>query len=621
MKRNTVIKRVVGDKTRFYFADIVYTYGSALFYPNVKGYYLVCSPCTLKEGVDEDNIGEFDVKSIDGKFEARELLFEISEPNDKALVVAEEVADNYLDILITQVEQKIRDEERKEERVRKEIENSMKKVQDMIEEPKKEDGKKRGGAFDMEFDMDFNSFNGFNNRETDMGRYGGGGIEKCKYYTKPSDVTFDDIAGMEEVKEEVLEAIDLFKDAEKYKEMGVKKRLNNIMLSGSSGCGKTLIVKAISNELDLPLFSCSGDQSDKYVGTTSRNIETLFNDAKKYAPSIIFIDEFEAMAKTRTGESNNQEREGGVSTLLACLDGLGTSEDVMVIVATNLPDAIDPAVRRRFPTKISITNPDYATRLQILQINAKDMKIEKDVDLEKIARNLSGFNGGDIAQIMQSAGILAVRKKKEKVSQVELEEAMERVIAGLKSKTKKLNETDKQIVSHHEVSHAIATYFLKDEVIQRISIVPRTGSTLGYVLYANENENDKFLSTKEDLLHSIMVSLAGRAGEELIFGRVTGGCSNDLEKATSTAEAMITKLGMCSETFGLMSINSNDMFMRQKVLEEVNVILNTCYKEVMDLLKEHEILLREMAKVLIDKEDMTLADFEEVLARVEVKSE
>ena len=620
MKRNTVVKKVVGDKTKYYFADIVYTYGSALFYPNVKGYYLVCSPCTLKESVDKENLGKDDVESIENKFEAKELLFEIAEPNDKALTVAEEVADNYLDMLIIQVEQKIRDEERKEERVRKEIENQMKKVQDMIEKPK--DDKNKGG-FNMDFDIGsmFDSFNGFNNKETDTGRYGNGGIEKCKYYTKPSDVTFDDIAGMEEVKEEVLEAIDLFKDAEKYKEMGVKKRLNNIMLSGSSGCGKTLIVKAISNELDLPLFSCSGDLADKYVGTTSRNIETLFNDARKYAPSIIFIDEFEAMAKTRTGESNNQEREGGVSTLLACLDGLGTSEDVMVIVATNLPDAIDPAVRRRFPTKISITNPDYATRLGILQINAKDMKMEEDCDLEKIARNLSGFNGGDIAQIMQSAGILAVRKKKEKVSQEELEEAMERVIAGLKSKTKKLNEIDKQTVAHHEVSHAIATYFLKDEVIQRISIVPTTGSTLGYVLYANENDDDKFLSTKEDLLHSIMVSLAGRAGEELIFNKVTGGCSNDLEKATSTAEAMVTKLGMCSETFGLMSINPNDMFMRQKVLEEVNVILNTCYKEVMELLKEHETLLREMAKVLIEKEVMTLADFEEVLARVEVKSE
>ena len=620
MKRNTVVKKVVGDKTKYYFADIVYTYGSALFYPNVKGYYLVCSPCTLKESVDKENLGKDDVESIENKFEAKELLFEIAEPNDKALTVAEEVADNYLDMLIIQVEQKIRDEERKEERVRKEIENQMKKVQDMIENPK--DDKNKGG-FNMDFDIGnmFDSFNGFNNKETDTGRYGNGGIEKCKYYMKPSDVTFDDIAGMEEVKEEVLEAIDLFKDGEKYKEMGVKKRLNNIMLSGSSGCGKTLIVKAISNELDLPLFSCSGDQSDKYVGTTSRNIETLFNDAKKYAPSIIFIDEFEAMAKTRTGESNNQEREGGVSTLLACLDGLGTSEDVMVIVATNLPDAIDPAVRRRFPTKISITNPDYATRLGILQINAKDMKMEEDCDLEKIARNLSGFNGGDIAQIMQSAGILAVRKKKERVGQQELEEAVERVMAGLKSKTKKVNETEKSIIAHHEVSHAIATYFLKDEVIQKINIIPTTGSTLGFVLYANENENDKFLSTKEDLLHSIMVSLAGRAGEELIFGHITGGCSNDLEKATAIAEQMVTKLGMCSETFGLMSINPNDMFMRQKVLEEVNIILNTCYKEVMELLKEHETLLREMAKVLIEREVMTLADFEEVLNKVETKAE
>lgn len=621
MKRNMVIKKKVGDKTKYYYTDIMFTYGSALFYPYVRGYYLICMPCKVKEDVDEDKVSVEDIVSKSDKYEARELLFEISEPNEKALVVAQEVADNYIDVLIMQVEQNIRDEERKEERKRKEIENSMKGLSDSIKNA--DDNKKENKKSTIEFDFNIgNMFSGFNNTGSNskfMGRDGeNGGIEKCKYYMKPSDVTFDDIAGMEEVKEEVLEAIDLFKNPDKYKEMGIKKRLNNIMLSGASGCGKTLIVKAISNELELPLFSCSGDQSDKYVGTTSRNIETLFNDAKKYAPSIIFIDEFEAMAKTRTGESNNSEREGGVSTLLACLDGLGTSEDVMVIVATNLPDAIDPAVRRRFPTKISITNPDMATRLGILQINAKDMKMEESCNLEKIARNLSGFNGGDIAQIMQSAGMLAVRRGKDKVSQQELEDAMERVIAGLKSKTKKVNEEEKSIIAHHEVGHAIATYFLKDEVIQRISIVPTTGSTLGYVLYANENENDKFLSTKEDLLNSITVSLAGRASEELIFGRVTGGCSNDLEKATSLAEQMVTKLGMCSETFGLMSISSKDMFMRQRVLEEVNMILNNCYKEAIDLLKKHETLLKEMAKVLIEKEVMALADFEDVLNRVEV---
>ena len=446
---------------------------------------------------------------------------------------------------------------------------------------------------------------------------GKGDITKCKYYVKPSNVTFADIAGLEETKEEILEAIDLFKNSEKYKEMGVHKTLNNIMLSGASGSGKTLLAKAVSNELDMPLFACSGDQADRYVGTTSRNIETLFNDAKKHAPAIIFIDEFESMAKTRTGESNNQEREGGVSTLLAQLDGLDTCEDIMVIVATNLPDAIDPAVQRRFPTKIHISNPDFLTRLQILKINAKDMKMDENCDLEKIARNLSGMTGGDIAQIMQRAGILAVRRGKEKVTQEELDDSFDRVVAGLKSKTKKLNENEKIIVSHHEIGHAIASYFLKNEVIQKISILPRTSNTLGYVLYANENENDKFLSTKEELFNDMTVSLAGRATEELIFGKVTGGCSNDLEKATRLAENIVCRLGMCDDTFGLMSINPNDMFMRERILHEVKRILNECYAKAKDLLTEHRELLEELAKILIEKEEMTLKDFEEVLHRVE----
>lgn len=398
--------------------------------------------------------------------------------------------------------------------------------------------------------------------------------------------------------------------------MLVLRRNDRIFVTGN--CGKTLIVKAISNELDLPLFSTSGDVSDKYVGQTSRNIETLFNDARKYAPSIIFIDEFEAMAKQRTGESNNQEREGGVSTLLAQLDGLGSSEEVMVIVATNLPDVIDEAVQRRFPTKIAISNPDYQTRLGILQINSKNMKMKEDVDLEKIARNLSGFNGGMIAQIMQNAGILAVRRDKDKVGQEELEDSMERVIAGLKSKTKRLNENEKAIVSYHEVGHAILTYLLKAEVIQKISITPTTGSTLGYVLYANEESDDKFLSTKEELLNDIVVSLGGRCAEEVVFGKVTGGCSNDLEKATKIAENMVTKLGMCSDTFGLMSINPNDVFMRERVLTEVNSILMSSYSRAKQVLTNNRHLLDELAKVLIEKEVMTLQDFKEVVDRVGV---
>ena len=588
-----VIKNITEKGNKFYLIEVLYMKGNKSFYPYFSGYYASGMPIELKEGVDEDSpiLTYQDIKVAYDEYEALSLLMITEDNNDDNRKLAEEMVNEKIKAaLVNEIEKFIKEEEEMEK---------------MISENK--------NGFGWYGNMDeMNRRDGFLKNGN-----GKGDITKCKYYVKPSNVTFADIAGLEETKEEILEAIDLFKNPEKYKEMGVHKTLNNIMLSGASGCGKTLLAKAVSNELDMPLFACSGDQADRYVGTTSRNIETLFNDAKKHAPAIIFIDEFESMAKTRTGESNNQEREGGVSTLLAQLDGLDTCEDIMVIVATNLPDAIDPAVQRRFPTKIHISNPDFLTRLQILKINAKDMKMDENCDLEKIARNLSGMTGGDIAQIMQRAGILAVRRGKEKVTQEELDDSFDRVVAGLKSKTKKLNENEKIVVSYHEIGHAIGSYFLKNEVIQKISILPRTSNTLGYVLYANENENDKFLSTKEELLNDITVSLAGRASEELMFGKVTGGCSNDLEKATKLAENIVCRLGMCDDTFGLMSINPNDIFMRERILHEVKRILNECYAKAKDLLTEHRELLEELAKILIEKEEMTLKDFEEVLHRVE----
>ena len=588
-----VIKSVTENGNKFYLIEVLYMKGNKSFYPYFSGYYASGMPIELKEGVDEDSpiLTYQDIKVAYDEYEALSLLMITEDNNDDNRKLAEEMVNEKIKAaLVNEIEKFIKEEEEMEK---------------MISENK--------NGFGWYGNMDeMNRRDGFLNKGNDKDD-----ITKCKYYVKPSNVTFADIAGLEETKEEILEAIDLFKNSEKYKEMGVHKTLNNIMLSGASGCGKTLLVKAMSNELDMPLFACSGDQADRYVGTTSRNIETLFNDAKKHAPAIIFIDEFEAMAKTRTGDSNNNERESGVSTLLAQLDGLDTCEDIMVIVATNLPDAIDPAVQRRFPTKIHISNPDFLTRLGILKINAKNMKMDENCDLEKIARNLSGMTGGDIAQIMQRAGILAVRRGKEKVTQEELDDSFDRVVAGLKSKTKKLNENEKIIVSHHEIGHAIASYFLKNEVIQKISILPRTSNTLGYVLYANENENDKFLSTKEELLNDITVSLAGRASEELMFGKVTGGCSNDLEKATKLAENIVCRLGMCDDTFGLMSINPNDVLMRERILHEVKRILNECYAKAKDLLIEHRELLEELAKILIEKEEMTLKDFEEVLHRVE----
>ena len=588
-----IVNVKMSGKDKFYLVEVDYIKGMNAYYSTgyyASGYYAICMPITLKEGTS-DEVEELTYESIAEIYEEYEemtLLMKTGDCSEEEEKKAKELlSDEVIKSLVYKIEMNIREE--------KEMEKMM-----------KENGFGFYGNMD-EMNSRYGNVNG-NNK---------GDITKCKYYVKPSNVTFADIAGLEETKEEILEAIDLFKNSEKYKEMGVHKTLNNIMLSGASGSGKTLLAKAVSNELDMPLFACSGDQADKYVGTTSRNIETLFNDAKKHAPAIIFIDEFESMSKTRTGESNNQEREGGVSTLLAQLDGLDTCEDIMVIVATNLPDAIDPAVQRRFPTKIHISNPDFLTRLGILEINAKNMKMDENCDLEKIARNLSGMTGGDIAQIMQRAGILAVRRGKEKVTQEELEDSFDRVVAGLKSKTKKLNENEKIVVSHHEIGHAIASYFLKNEVIQKISILPRTSNTLGYVLYANENENDKFLSTKEELLNDITVSLAGRASEELMFGKVTGGCSNDLEKATKLAENIVCRLGMCDDTFGLMSINPNDIFMRERILHEVKRILNECYAKAKDLLTEHRELLEELAKILIEKEEMTLKDFEEVLHRVE----
>ena len=588
-----IVNVKMSGKDKFYLVEVDYIKRMNAYYSTgyyASGYYAICMPITLKEGTS-DEVEELTYESIAEIYEEYEemtLLMKTGDCSEEEEKKAKELlSDEVIKSLVYKIEMNIREE--------KEMEKMMKE----------------------------NGFGFYGNMDEVNSRYGNvngnnkGDITKCKYYVKPSNVTFADIAGLEETKEEILEAIDLFKNSEKYKEMGVHKTLNNIMLSGASGSGKTLLAKAVSNELDMPLFACSGDQADRYVGTTSRNIETLFNDAKKHAPAIIFIDEFESMAKTRTGESMNNERESGVSTLLAQLDGLDTCEDIMVIVATNLPDAIDPAVQRRFPTKIHISNPDFSTRLQILKINAKDMKMDENCDLEKIARNLSGMTGGDIAQIMQRAGILAVRRGKEKVTQEELDDSFDRVVAGLKSKTKKLNENEKVIVSHHEIGHAIASYFLKNEVIQKISILPRTSNTLGYVLYANENENDKFLSTKEELLNDITVSLAGRASEELMFGKVTGGCSNDLEKATKLAENIVCRLGMCDDTFGLMSINPNDIFMRERILHEVKRILNECYAKAKDLLIEHRELLEELAKILIDKEEMTLKDFEEVLHRVE----
>ena len=595
MKNKEVFTRRVGEVDKQYVAEIKFNYGSVLLYPYSKGYYLSLTPCTTSED-KEGNV----VVEKDTKYEKKELLFEVDEPNQHDFETAERVADLHIENLMMAIEQQIIDDKRKENNNKIKTENAMKELDFNLRglKGRKNNIKREGDEFTM-----------------DEGNDRLRGVTECKYYAKPSNVTFDDIAGMVEVKREVQEAMSLFRDRELYEKMGVTSKMNNILLSGSPGAGKTLMVKAMSNELDLPLFQSSGEFTDKYVGQGAKNVKALFEEARKYAPSIIFIDEAEQVGRKRTGDSNNSERESATAELLNQLDGFETTDDVIVILATNLPDTLDEALLRRMSKKIHITDPDFETRKGILEINAKNKPMDENCDLDKIARNLSGLNGGIIANIMNQAGILAVRKGLEKITQTELEEAFEREVTGLKSETKRLNERDKEIVAHHESAHAILAHMLKSEKIQKISILPRTGSTLGFVFYANEEENDKFLSTKEELLNDIIVALGGRAGEELIFGKVTGGCSNDLEKATRIAETMVTRLGM-SDTFGLISMSSKDSFMREKVVAEVNEILNYCYDKAKEILEDNIGLLVELAKVLIDKEEMNLEEYEEVYNRV-----
>ena len=598
MKNGTVITKQVGEVDKSYLAEIKFNYGSVLLYPYSKGYYLSLTPCTTSED-KEGNI----VVEKDTKYEKKELLFEVDEPNQHDFETAERVADLHIENLMMAIEQQIIDDKRKENNNKIKTENAMKELDFNLRglKGRKNNIKREGDEFVMD--------------EKGKGNDRLKGITECKYYAKPSNVTFDDIAGMIEVKREVQEAMSLFRDREKYEAMGVTSKMNNILLSGSPGAGKTLMVKAMSNELDLPLFQSSGEFTDKYVGQGAKNVKALFEEARKYAPSIIFIDEAEQVGRKRTGESNNSERESATAELLNQLDGFETTDDVIVILATNLPDTLDEALLRRMSKKIHITDPDFETRKGILEINAKNKPMDENCDLDKIARNLSGLNGGIIANIMNQAGILAVRKGLDKITQTELEEAFEREVTGLKSETKRLNSRDKEIVAHHESAHAILAHMLKSEKIQKISILPRTSNTLGFVFYANEENDDKFLSTKEELLNDIIVALGGRAGEELIFGKVTGGCSNDLEKATRIAETMVTRLGM-SDTFGLISMSSKDSFMREKVVAEVNEILNHCYNKAKEILEDNRELLVELAKVLIDKEEMNLEEYEEVYNRV-----
>ena len=464
---------------------------------------------------------------------------------------------------------------------------------------------------------------------------GGGmmGIGKSNakmYMEKETGVTFQDVAGEDEAKESLQEVVDFLHNPGKYSGIGAKLP-KGALLVGPPGTGKTLLAKAVAGEAKVPFFSLSGSAFvEMYVGVGASRVRDLFKQAQQQAPCIIFIDEIDAIGKTRdTAMGGNDEREQTLNQLLAEMDGFDTNKGLLVLAATNRPEILDPALLRpgRFDRRIIVDKPDLKGRIDILKVHAKDVRMDDSVDLEAIALATSGAVGSDLANMINEAAINAVKHGRQVVSQKDLFEAVEVVLVGKEKKDRIMSKEERRIVSYHEVGHALVTALQKNtEPVQKITIVPRTMGALGYVMQTPEEE--KFLNTKKELEAMIVVALGGRAAEELVFDTVTTGAANDIEQATKIARAMITQYGM-SERFGLMGLESiqNRYLDGRAVMncgeataseidEEVMRMLKAAYEEAKKLLSENREALDKIAAFLIERETITGKEFMKIFREV-----
>ena len=469
---------------------------------------------------------------------------------------------------------------------------------------------------------------------------GGGmmGIGKSNakmYMEKETGVTFRDVAGEDEAKESLQEVVDFLHNPGKYSGIGAKLP-KGALLVGPPGTGKTLLAKAVAGEAKVPFFSLSGSAFvEMYVGVGASRVRDLFKQAQQSAPCIVFIDEIDAIGKTRdTAMGGNDEREQTLNQLLAEMDGFDTNKGLLILAATNRPEILDPALLRpgRFDRRIIVDKPDLKGRVDILKVHAKDVRMDESVDLEAIALATSGAVGSDLANMINEAAINAVKHGRQVVSQKDLFEAVEVVLGGKEKKDRIMSEEERKIVSYHEVGHALVTALQKNtEPVQKITIVPRTMGALGYVMQTPEEE--KFLNTKKELEAMIVVALGGRAAEEIVFDTVTTGASNDIEQATKIARAMITQYGM-SDRFGLMGLESiqNKYLDGRAVLncgeatageidEEVMKMLKSAYAEAKKLLSENREALDKIAEFLIEKETITGKEFMKIFREVKGISE
>lgn len=463
------------------------------------------------------------------------------------------------------------------------------------------------------------------------GIMGGVGKSKAKVYVeKKTGVTFADVAGQEEAKESLVEMVDFLHNPKKYLDIGAKLP-KGALLVGPPGTGKTLLAKAVAGEANVPFFSLSGsDFVEMYVGVGASRVRDLFKDANAMAPCIIFIDEIDAIGRSRdtVGHGGDSEREQTLNQLLSEMDGFDTSKGIVILAATNRPEVLDKALLRpgRFDRRVIVEKPDLKGRIDTLKVHSKDVKMDESVNFEELALATSGAVGADLANIVNEAALGAVKAGRQVVSQKDLFEAVEVVFAGKEKKDRILSAQEKRVVSYHEIGHALIIALQKHtEPVQKITIIPRTMGALGYVMQVPEEE--KYLNTKDEMLADLVTSLGGRAAEAVKFDSVTTGASNDIEQATAKARAMITLYGM-SDKFGMVALEStqNRYLDGRRVLncseetateidKEIQKMLKHAYKQAYKMLKENEALMDKLAEYLIQKETITGKEFMEIFNR------
>ena len=469
------------------------------------------------------------------------------------------------------------------------------------------------------------------------GGAGGGGImgvgrsNAKMYMQKETGVTFADVAGEDEAKESLVEIVDFLHNPGKYSEIGAKLP-KGALLVGPPGTGKTLLAKAVAGEARVPFFSLAGsDFVEMFVGVGASRVRDLFKQAQEHAPCIVFIDEIDAIGKSRdTRFGGNDEREQTLNQLLAEMDGFDSSKGVFILAATNRPEVLDPALLRpgRLDRRIIVDKPDLKGRIAILKVHAKNVRMDDTVNFEEIALATAGAVGSDLANMINEAAILAVKKKRHYVTQQDLFESVEVVIAGKEKKDRVMNESERKMVAYHEVGHALVAALQKHtEPVQKITIVPRTMGALGYVMQTPEEE--RFLMTKAELEAELVTLLAGRASEEIFFDSVSTGASNDIEKATKMARAMVTQYGM-SDEFGLMQLESVEgQYLEGRTVMNcgdetagkidgvVRAMLDRAYQKAKSLLEQNKDAMHRIADYLISKETITGKEFMQILGEVQ----